>query len=935
MRNSFAQLFRKYSPAVVKVLFSQFGSASVLGSGVLLAGALGLFWVTGVILMQGVGPGIAVPALLLQVALFWRLNGLDAVGQLLCAWGVVQENLSHVVKARVCFRTAATLLKSRRRAYDGLYRIAETREAMRDLSRLIHAKEGILSGTLAQLSARCLREAGDTEAARHDFELADRLAPSDSVKLELAEICLTNRSPSRCLEVLEKMERPDHNGRYFFFRTVALRLLGRLEEALLAANCATQVRPCDPDCQVEKGIVLAELGRHQGASHQYSKAIRVHPRHAEAHFRRALLDLQRGDRVTAKQDLERCYYYENTRTEAYLLAVAAEDSSVHGISACEPRPVDHWLQLGKTEYDLVKGDSASVEVTVQVESAVRKCRLVALEPFGGGLEVKPREVALEAGREHKLIFHVKAKRADEVNLNKPWVLNIVLAAEQHWASRLIYFRVRDSAEGKIYWVLTNDHEPRPHQAEVQADGKLIMRPERFERDLIQKSELAIRLAEKYGIKWSHLLDAGGAVSLLQWSGSQHDAWDQLWNKARVHYRDAFARGHDCQLHLHLSAMPESDFFSYGYDREAEKVFFDSQRRNAVTPGARVRSWANLTLNYGRKRSVRSRTGSLAHAKRKVSAVLEKDFPAYRPVVFRSGQWDMGATVAEREKSILALRENGILADSSATEGYDCYEKPFRFGAPPLRAVYFTYRNNPERQARSLVDAGMLEVVPITLPQGRHAMTPRDDPKAVVEAYRGFSNNGRVKPGRHMIMEIEHLTTVKDTLNGESGRETNGDWKSMERHFATVRRECPRMEGIGATEAIHAWLDYYSPELVVRLATPEIQPNTTFGASQRFPLQFLGDGILTGDERPYRLAVPLPALNTTGVQAVRILEGDKVVSRLTEWKRDWVWVDLLLSEGNQRQFAVEVENKRDLCDSVPQRVETPRLRSDSAASLNPK
>jgi len=32
--------------------------------------------------------------------------------------------------------------------------------------------------------------------------------------------------------------------------------------------------------------------------------------------------------------------------------------------------------------------------------------------------------------------------------------------------------------------------------------------------------------------------------------------------------------------------------------------------------------------------------------------------------------------------------------------------------------------------------------------------------------------------------------------------------------------------------------------------------------------------------------------------------------------------LLLSEGNQRQFAVEVENKRDFSDSVPQRGETP-------------
>src|SRR5439155_22555083 len=109
------------------------------------------------------------------------------------------------------------------------------------------------------------------------------------------------------------------------------------------------------------------------------------------------------------------------------------------------------------------------------------------------------------------------------------------------------------------------------------------------------------------------------------------------------------------------------------------------------------------------------------------------------------------STAEREKSILALRENGILADSSLTEGYSYYQEGFSFGKPPHQATFFTFRNNPEQVAERLVDAGILEVVPITLIQGRHAITPRDSARTVVKAYESCHENGALKTGRHIIM----------------------------------------------------------------------------------------------------------------------------------------------------------------------------------------
>src|SRR5439155_11621046 len=194
------------------------------------------------------------------------------------------------------------------------------------LARLIQRKERVPSGTPALLAARCLREADEPQSARRSFELADKLESADPVKLELAEICLVTGSPRRCLEALDGMAQPDPNGQCFFFRAKALRLLGRLDEALRAANRAAQARPCDPDCQVEKGRILEELERHRGAARQYTKAIRVHERHPEALFRRALLNLRRGLRAAARRGLEQCYSYQSSWTEGYRLARAPENS---------------------------------------------------------------------------------------------------------------------------------------------------------------------------------------------------------------------------------------------------------------------------------------------------------------------------------------------------------------------------------------------------------------------------------------------------------------------------------------------------------------------------------------------------------------------------------------------------------------------------------
>src|SRR5437773_766883 len=126
------------------------------------------------------------------------------------------------------------------------------------------------------------------------------------------------------------------------------------------------------------------------------------------------------------------------------------------------------------------------------------------------------------------------------------------------------------------------------------------------------------------------------------------------------------------------------------------------------------------------------------------------------IFFRVGQWDLGANMAEREKSVMALREIGIFADSSVTHRCDNVVGTFSFGLPPHGAAYFTDANNFDNRAKTLADSGLLEIVPILQPQGRHPVQPTSDARTVVNAYESWLSKGRIKPGRHIIMEIEHL-----------------------------------------------------------------------------------------------------------------------------------------------------------------------------------
>jgi tetratricopeptide (TPR) repeat protein len=897
MKRRLTQLVKRRMPALVKVLASQFGTRAVIQSAALNTGCLCFLAFLAWFLPGWMGWGPTLVLALCSCLLSWRFKAFDIVGQILCAFGCIKENLSHEREAKYFFEWALFFLRHRLRAYKGLCRLAESPEEMKGLAQLIKLKEQNPCSNTAVLMGHCFREAGDFESARTALETADELCSADTIKLDLAELYLKCLAAEKCLEKVDRLAQPDANGRSFFLRSAALQTLGRTKEALLWANRAAQLRPCDPDYQLHKGRILETLGQPKAALRQYNKSIRVHARNPEAFYHRGLLRSEAGDLDGALEDFQLCCYFQNAWTDPYLLAHAAKQGK-------PPLPVKlahapSTMEIEVLHFHVEVGQVAEVKVAVRPNPGAQSCQIHVLEPFGFGLEVSPRVVDLgnlDTAQDTHLTFRVCAKRPDTVNLGKAWVLNFVFTTDSTWANQLVQFRVQDTSPGRIFFVLTDDHETSKNASDPEIS------PHVTECDLAAKTYAAQALAEKYSLKWTHLLDAGTAISLPKWAARLSPIWNQVWRNIKACYRCGLLRGHDHQVHLHLSAVPESYFFCYSH-AVPDNVMFDLQKR-----GRQISSWANVVRRYGRPSDPNSRLGSLVHSIKAIGSVMGQPSQPHQPVLFRAGQWDLGNCTAEREKSLMALRESFFLADSSVTEGYDCTKKPFGFGSCLSRAAYFNFRNNPEKPAQHLHDAGILEVVPILLPQGNHPVEPTDDPEVVLAAYRTLLTNGRVKPGRHLILEIEHLFSLPapstSTRSGQSLPDV--DWAAMEHHFSTLSSQCAALEGVTATEAIYSWLDYYTPELVVRLEPPACEKGSTCGSRYRFPLRFLGQGILCDQERLHRLVVPIPSLGQRSIKTARILRGDDVVLECPASPSNGLALKLSLSTHNKADFVLELD-----------------------------
>src|SRR4029079_11979961 len=87
-------------------------------------------------------------------------------------------------------------------------------------------------------------------------------------------------------------------------RAIALRTLGRVDEALADYDRVIAAHPSFAPAHSLKGVALGALNRHREAIDAYSKAERLDPKFAAAKFNRALSELVLGDFDSGWRDFE-------------------------------------------------------------------------------------------------------------------------------------------------------------------------------------------------------------------------------------------------------------------------------------------------------------------------------------------------------------------------------------------------------------------------------------------------------------------------------------------------------------------------------------------------------------------------------------------------------------------------------------------------------
>jgi tetratricopeptide (TPR) repeat protein len=837
-------------------------------------------------------------ALLLAAAAAFR--GLDMLGRVLVARGVVLENLSRPFRARRWYGAARHFLFRREDALLPMARLC----AAGDRLRLVHALARVTRRTRDAAAAAFviheLCQAGEYAAA---LRYCRGLPPSadPAVALSEARILLALGEPRESLERLAAFDGGMGEGEVSLLRARALSGLDRHEEAMREIDAAVKARSCNASFQLARATVLVRAGRDREALLAVDRSLYLHEKDPEALTLKAALCERLGRMTAARESLRRALFYDNMNTAAFLRLREGSGGREAQRLPAEPDG-DVSITADRERFAAAVGDTVSVTVRVQSRKGLQDFFLTVLEPYGGGLEASKRTQyawRIEPGQPFSAAFRISCKRASAVNLGEPWRLNIVGTHGSGWASCAVEVDVRDTVDGEVFFVITDDHE-------TALRG--LLRAEDARTDLIEKTARVHDISEPLGIRWTHLLDAGTALGLERWAAERSAPWAALHADLHAAYAQARERRHDLQLHLHLSAFPDSYFFCYRFDAKTQALSFDWDKRDSYFPGRQPDSWASVASALGPGSSPDSRAGSLQAARRELqemvarpSARFSAELSGYVPVLFRSGQWDFGRTPAEREVSFLALREAGLLADSSASSGGSFASRTFSFGSPPAAACYFTRRADVTAPARSLQDIGLTEVLPIVMPQGRHAVTPRDDPAPVLHAYRTFLHQGKVKPGRHIIMEIEHIATLPDPASGAA------QWRAIERHLRVVSRSCPLLRSRGAAEALESWWDYYSPDLIGLPRQPVAAADGNGHQKVVFPLRFLAASSLTRAMRKVPVVIPLPFPGEKREwRRGRIMRGGRCIWQGTLGGRIRITTELPLSRATKDDCRLEVE-----------------------------
>lgn len=541
-----------------------------------------------------------------------------------------------------------------------------------------------------------------------------------------------------------------------------------------------------------------------------------------------------GELARAEVYLERAASLEPENVEIFLARQRA--AGREGIKQAED------VRLGVMGPNMpAVGDVGQVECVV--ENGGDGWEVYALPPNGGGIRIVPRMQRVDGKR--RAIFQVQACRPDRVR-GGDWTLRFVGMKGSEYIVAKIGIAVADGEPGKFLLLVTEDHELWEERGTIpQAD---------VEKLLVEKSNFA---AEQFA-PWTHMVEAGSALALLDWAAGEEGAWKGTRDAAYDHLRVQLKQGNDIQPHLHAFNLLTSSEFPYAMTSEGlelDKTFL-------LTAEERRRDFARAYTS-------RERIAAVAETVARLERIGQAVDPGYRAVLWRSGQLEFGDDAAERAWSSVALLRAGLFADS------DMGKKTFPFGTLPQTAFFAELEAPFEPHA-----GGEILQLPVTnnlegdfLSDGE---TLREIAKQTGEKLRGM-------PGVNVVTLLTHDKFINARRGGDEFclDASYNEW-AMIRGELNVWREQGAKQ-VTAREAIRELLDDGAWRLTAWLCRERAVSNGV-----AYTIQLLGKGIMVSEEFPHWVLVTIPPYLRADVAEVRVRQGEYEVTT-DQYSADHFWV----------------------------------------------
>lgn len=549
---------------------------------------------------------------------------------------------------------------------------------------------------------------------------------------------------------------------------------------------------------------------------------------------RAELERARGNIQDARMYLERAACWNPESFEIFL----AQQNLAHAIPLRETALTR--LRVGAPLN--LEADEA-VQIECELENAAGEWEIHFLSPTGWGIVASPR--VQRSDSQHRAMFEIRACRPDRVR-GKAWTLTFVALSDAEYAVAKIRVAVPDTTRGKILLLVTEDHELWEERGTITRED--------IEKLLVEKSKFA---AEHFA-PWTHMVEVGSSLALLDWAAAQDEAWRETRDKVREHLANEIKNGNDIQPHLHAFNLPSSPDFPYTLTDAG--IVLD--KKFLLTAEERRRDFA-------RAHAPRERINAVANAVAEIERVAHAANSNYRAVLWRSGQLEFGDSDVERAWSSVALLRAGIFADS------DMPKKTFAPNIAPtafFAALENPFTPNPNGELVQLPIAANLEGDFLS-----DARTLQDMAKRTADALRD-------KAGIHLITLLTHDKFINARRGADEFclDENYNEWETIRAHLDAWRDA--GAERVTAQQAIETMLNDGAWRLTAWLC------EQTFLESSRvrYTIRLLGKGIPILDEYPQWILVTIPPFLRADVLNVRVTQGENKLAIFENSAHDF-WI----------------------------------------------